>query len=583
MPSPRTTHAFHPRRRRRILLVQAGGTLARAAVAVDGRLERVTESKRADPHEAALEAMEQLEGTSRTPRRVVLLTAQAVSGVIHLPVDPAHPRPAAAMQEMVRWELEPLIAQHQAAHPIGAILVARGALTAAQAAEVARAAGAGAGGAAAPGHAALPRSAQRFGEIAMALGHLSRQALEAGLTIQTWFRLGEDRYISGWRPLAESGATGHTWPWLAASLSREARAKWQALFARAGRKLAGIYPELGISAACEPEDTTAAHTAIVEIEPDHQACVHLASGAVADMQVRYEVAEEGLAERVAELAGRTPCEQVRLYGAHPALERLAPELETALGVPVALGAACTPTAGTQLPPAACSRLMGGAAHVTGRGGGRGGRLMPAIAPRDPAPPVHRRPVAWWAGAASLALLLPAGAEWIHHTRLERVDAHLVAVEADLATLEEAAGRIEAHNERTRALQKAIGALESRAEHLDRRRAMLSALLTRHGQRPAALLRAMAQHAPPTLVVDTFRQATDGELHLAGWALDPTAPEQFATALQSALRPWALALREQATQQDTGRLALAGYRFELQFAPAGDAPHTPSTARVEGTP
>ena len=56
------------------------------------------------------------------PKTVALVSANAVNAIVDLPVTPDKSRPKAQMNEMVRWELEPHMAQQNELWMIGAIV-----------------------------------------------------------------------------------------------------------------------------------------------------------------------------------------------------------------------------------------------------------------------------------------------------------------------------------------------------------------------------------------------------------------------------------------------------------------------------
>ncbi len=126
--------SFNPRtkRHREILAVESNGfTLRAAVVCADGdeiRVRQVEESQKSDPYEALTEVIENLD-RAKIPASAILLVPEASAAILELPVDPKAPRPAAEMQELVRWELESQIVRNIGTAPIGEILVGRGYLT----------------------------------------------------------------------------------------------------------------------------------------------------------------------------------------------------------------------------------------------------------------------------------------------------------------------------------------------------------------------------------------------------------------------------------------------------------------------
>jgi len=507
-----------------MVVVQAGVSGTRAALA--GRrggeavLERAAASDQPDPHAAAVEAIERLAAGGPLPRGVLLLTAQAVAGVIALPVAPGQPRPAAQMQEMVRWELEPLLAEHVAAHPIGSIMVGRGVMSPWQVAEVAGQVGRPSAGAS-PGGPGAPtaRSVQRFGEIAVAMGYITRQTLDACLGLQEWIQLGQDQYVCGWRPIGDQPTAEGAYRWLGCAISREARAKWRAVFEGAGHELVAIQSPFGASAACRFANGGDADRPIVELEPDHQACAQTTGGAITGLRVGYDVETTGLAERIVEWTGGVPSAGVLVCGGHGGLAGAAAELAERLGAPVEVGRPVgwpaegpdgEADAGTR-DSAGAGEAEGGAAYARMLGGwtdvGRGRPLLPTVRPTDPGPALYRRPIAWWAAAAALLIAAPLALELFHRGRIGAAERRLAEVQSQRQRIERAVDELKTRNQRIDALGERLEALRDRHSSARREVAMLDEGLQRRQRRPGALLESFARSAPSGLVVDAPRSVS----------------------------------------------------------------------------
>jgi len=570
------------RRARRRVLIEAGVSGTRAALAgrVRGQavLERVAESDKADPHAAATDALERLASGGRLPREVLLLTAQAVAGVIELPVPANQPRPAAQMQEMVRWELEPLLAEHVAAHPLGSILVGRGAMTRQQAAEVADQVGRPAPGGT-PG-APAARSVQRFGEVAVAMGYCTRQTRDESMGIQQWLQSGQDEYACGWRAIDDAPTSEGAHRWLGCAISREARDKWRQVLHEAGHELTGIHSLYGAATPCPLANRPQDEMRLLELDPDHHVYVHSRGETLIALQVGYDVEAMELANRLADWLADAPGAQLLLCGKHANLEQVAGQLGEVLGMTVRVGQPATSQddGGPGEATAAEARMLGAWTDA-----GRRRPVLPVIRAADPGPAAYRRPAVWWAAAAALLIAAPISAELYHRHRLGDAEQRLAAVESQQQQLQQAIDQVEAHNQQVATLDDRLASLQQRLEGVGRYAAMLDEQLDHWQRRPGAVLQRLARHAPPGLVVDSVRHRAEGRLSVTGWAMAPTDAEQFAAALGQALQPWRMRLDDQRVQRRSGRLDLTGYQYELQFAPDAAAPADPLTEFAEGRP
>lgn len=170
----------------------------------------------------------------RAPSRVVLLSWQVHAAVLALPVDPRRPLPPEQMRELVRWELEPFAASARARR-LGAILVGRGHLRAADRDRLLATLESPLAGVAAP---------RRFGETAVAEGLINATQLAECLALQQDAPDPEATLACGWRPLRGRGDEGR-WRWLVAGAPEPLRTAAAAACVAAGLRLLALMPAAG--------------------------------------------------------------------------------------------------------------------------------------------------------------------------------------------------------------------------------------------------------------------------------------------------------------------------------------------------
>ena len=206
-----------------LALAHDGFSLHGALVTRQGKGMTVTDVtvSRAVSFAAALG--EVVEGLNRMPgggrsRRAVLATVSAVPALLDLPVEADIPKPARDMLGMVRWEMEPLMAEQIGLWSLGALLQGRGYLDHASRAAVAEECVRRQREAGVQGVRGSPPPV-RFGETALALGRVRREQVEECLALQTQLQSIDDQVLCAWaaRGLAapgESAGSGRSL-WLA--------------------------------------------------------------------------------------------------------------------------------------------------------------------------------------------------------------------------------------------------------------------------------------------------------------------------------------------------------------------------------
>lgn len=197
------------------------------------------ESARTDFQGALDELLERLaaRGLSNLPRRTDLFSDHVIAAELKLPIDPARPRPRSEMTEIVRWELDPLIMERIAGHPLGEILVERGRFEAHDvqsvlAEQTERRAG-----------AALARGRHRFGALSLELGLIDREQLEECLTLQQRYREFGESCLCGFQGRRSQVASAPgKFAWMACGVDAARAEEWRAALAERGLRLERIFP-----------------------------------------------------------------------------------------------------------------------------------------------------------------------------------------------------------------------------------------------------------------------------------------------------------------------------------------------------
>lgn len=569
-----------PRRRRLLVIETDGFALRGAIVRVRGRAAVVTqaaESRTADSGVALVEVLDQLE-SAHLPRRAVLVTPEAAAAVLELPVDPQRPRTNAQMQQLVRWELEPVFAQQAAGRPIGEIMVCRGHLTAQQAARVLEeqqrrreTLGAAAG--------AMRRPAPRFGELAIELNLATRAQVDECLAIQEQFQLADEDYVCGWSGQPAHGATGQDGPmadghkryrWLACGIGSSVRDRWVRRFAARGVRLERIYPLVG-SRASSLDDAVTRNAVLCEVYSGLIGGVRFIDGQIASVQAKQTCDCHSMADTCRQLLTDGPPDSVWLSASPQALDGVDQELALRLGREVRFVQATHCKVPKGVAPVSLVGALSAARHASGQA-----RKSSAVcvAARDPGPPLAKRPAVWWLAVGTAAGLLIAGLELTLAGLVSDAEQRRVRASEELAQVHADVQRAQEQAQRATQLAATLEARQKELAEVARLREFLEVSLPERGRFVASLLDGLADTVSDEVVVNQITEEAPAEIEVEAWALSEQAAQRFAQRLVSKLRRWDLTVRESDLRAAEGRLSLAGYAVNLKLIPGSSRAERP---------
>ena len=196
---------------------------------------------------ALADVLEQLRASGeKLPRRVALAARHLRPARVDLPVNPDKPRPDAQMRELLRGDMEPVLAEFGSLWTLGALLHARGHLTAADRDRVAL-------------EGTLRRDQRRtplrYGETALELALIDRATLNECLELQEALQFLDGELSSGWKGDVDNGERH----WLACALPARLYRQWSDALAGQGLRLDTVLPLAWL--ASEPPSASAAQAA----------------------------------------------------------------------------------------------------------------------------------------------------------------------------------------------------------------------------------------------------------------------------------------------------------------------------------
>lgn len=241
-----------------LLVCETDGFFLRGAVLVRAGNELVpiytAESVQADMTDAVADLIKSLKADGWAGHNAVLLSPTVLSTLLELPVNPKKPRSLSQMQELIRWEAEPLLMQHTTQWSMGNLLVSRGYITEEQAATVMDLQQ-GKANSAAGLNFADTFSMRRFGDLAEELGYIKRSQLNACLAGQEWLKSDDETIECGWSAQGEVSDIPGTFNWLVTGVNKDLLQRWTNVFQKNGVVLEAMYPLAGCSTTLLEEDS----------------------------------------------------------------------------------------------------------------------------------------------------------------------------------------------------------------------------------------------------------------------------------------------------------------------------------------
>lgn len=203
------------------------------------------ESDKLDPELAFAEVLASVQTQGWKGNRLIVLTPSVLSTLIELPVPANKPKPIEQMHELVKWEVEPLLMQHQLQWTLGQLMESRGMLSNEQVAEINTIQKEKSQGATKFERQPL----KRFGEIALELGYVTKQEAQSLFVVQDWLRGDDDHIQCSWVAQGEVEDVTGVWHWLVTATHQSILTKWYELAEENALTLLGVMPLTGNSVA----------------------------------------------------------------------------------------------------------------------------------------------------------------------------------------------------------------------------------------------------------------------------------------------------------------------------------------------
>lgn len=507
-------------------------------------------------------------------RRAVLACSGAVTALVDLPIEADQPKPAREMLGLVRWELEPLMAEQMAAWNLGAVLQARGYIddqgrTTLADEQVRRQGG---GGGASP----------RFGEIAIELGLAQREQVEECLAAQAQLQSFDDHVVCAWADLGTPGEGGRSL-WLTSGIGLAAQQRWVDACSRHGVRLDAILALAGAGLiAQEPARDSGV---CVELTASHAAVMRLRSGRPERLAIRTVSGSDDAGTLEGMLADcllpdddtiwafvpRPDAQQICDALAHVTGRRIE---NTASDPSKRLSSDAHPAVQAWLP-----FLLGMVRSQTNKEG----RILPRLPAAEPLPPPFKRPQTWaFAGLLMLSLGISAYevAAMLRQQWMQGEVSELAGIKArNERQVEKAAEdkrqadlllkQVDQHKVEQQAAQQA---LDFYRNELGGRREFLSTTI-------AVLPEAVSSE----VMLESVEETRWFELSVKAWSISQSAAYRLAKDLASSLNAWKFEVNDLQVKAQAGRSGQEGYSLQFRLVRAAPAPIAASSPHLGSQP
>lgn len=492
--------------------------------------------------------------------QAVLMTPAVFTMVIELPISPKQPRTPLQMQELVRWELEPLLMQHYASWSVGQVLLGLKYLTKAQVAEVIERQKGKSKSGLGDGHGSM-YSFRRFGELAIEMGMITQAQLDVSLANQSWLRADSDEISCGWVPLNQTlthdqfGQPNEqvSYHWLASAVNTGVLRQWEAAFSVQRIKLRQLYPLTGC--ALELIEINPA-SLLIESSLNSVSGSALMSGNLMNVQSHKSDLHTEL-DTCLEIFHKLTTPDVRKIWLACANEgdddSLRQSLATITGLEVETLSPLSVQASTGMKAIATRLLLNGkAGYIAG------------ISVRGPQPSMFQR-VEVRAVAASLVFIVIIGAlEVSLYFRKEFAQAEhtrtTVAKKEFDAIVAQAQAKVDAVNK----VKEEIKAKSEELNSLNARHDFFAVELAKRTVFVKTFLENLASSVSEDVVINALEETPNMGIRLAAWSLNEKAAQQFIQSFKNAISPLGLELLDPVVRSQTGRLGLVGYDINFRL-------------------
>ncbi len=517
-----------------------------------------THSTVLDFHEAVSEVVSEFVQKGWRGKHAILLSPAVLLAMVQLPIPPKNKLGYEQIAEAIRWEVEPLFAEHDTLL-FGRISISHGYLTETQVEDVlieqdyaknniSR-------------NPEDSASHKRFGEIALEMGCINQEQLHECLERQAWFNSIGEEIKCGWAVQSphiegKNFPANKNYPWLATAVNASLLREWQGAFATHGIQLDYLYPLAGCgTSTLDLEHKPNKKVLVLETHDLLVSGMRMAGDYISSLNVIQNVPASTLmnCSKAYNAVGASESDTIWLIDSKTAdkTQALSSGLNSMLQQPIKV---------LQRPSQVSTvGMLGAARHIMKMKGAQSVSGVPVV---DPQAPLMRRFEVRVAAAVLAVLLLMVvgqgllglGAMWLNaknarlSEQLVTVDAEIAKVNSRIAVIKKLKDQIEAKNTEKAKIKNTLNLL---TVALPRRNTIVNSMFTE-----------ISKSVSDDVVIDQIEEKTLSNFSVNAWSLNEMAAQEFVKNFQSAVQPYQLKVEDVKVGSTPGRLGLQGYSIKF---------------------
>ncbi|MDP2561782.1 hypothetical protein [Psychrobium sp. 1_MG-2023] len=571
-----------------ILVCETDGFLLRAAVYVRAGNElavlQTAESQQADMAEAVADVVTSLKNDGWQGGDAVLLSPTVLSTMLELQVNPKKPRPLAQMNELIRWEAEPLLVQHTTQCSVGNLLIARGYMTQEQADAVmdlqqGRVNPAG-------GLELTDKfSLRRFGDLAEELGFIKRSQLNACLAGQEWLKSDDDLIECGWSPQGEVSDIPGTYYWQVSAVTKSLLQRWTTVFQMQGITLQAMYPLAGASASLLSDSVQ--EQVLIESHPGMSSTTRIENNHIVEQHLYLDASKSPTERCLEAFHTQNVASDAKIYLSNWSHN----EHNTHDDLASALDREIIDVQSNSITDKSSPGMIGAGLHYLGMGKNQ---WVSQVRLGGPLPALLHRPTVRGGLLLSAIALLILIAESVLLVRSNLVESHKAQVDERWQSMSAVMKRINGDIRQVSERKKQLKDKEVLKEREQQRFTFFGEELPERAALVQSILGILQESINDDIIVNSIdevdRRSVYGSnkqsrnkdqriaienFNLQAWALSETAAQQFIQKLEQSAQPWGLEILNSNVVARPGPLNLQGFSVTLRIVKLVDPASLPT--------
>ncbi len=483
------------------------------------------------------------------PNKVILGSIEVVNGMVDIPVIPEKPRDHTQMQELIHWEIDPFLSELNDITTIGSLLQSREYITAAQRDEIVSQMN------------ILNEQGERtrFGEMALQLNLINREALDEVLGLQEHLVSHDEQIVCGWNGASvknDEGEINHYWN--VSGLGKHRRNHWTHSFKSQELKLIGLLPLYGSSLRhiLRTYQLEAKEALIVEVFQEQIFSYRVKQGKIVSIRIERRLEQllnESIFISLCYDQLRANIEKIDIVSDEPISQDVISQIEEQLQRKVRLTKA---ELQSWLP-----WLNGLADCVLDKKWALA--KLPIIAANDPKPAIWKQANTWRYGAPILILLSLIAFDISQRLYLRSLENQLITLEAELKKAGKLSNQQGQINTITKTAKNTYEEIKSELKLMNTEYARLNLQLYSRVKGLPDLLRNIASSVNGNISLDSINEYNKKSgLRVIGTTLSNRDAQRFVKRLNSNISNQNLVASHVQVEQGSKRIGKDGYSFNM---------------------